>query len=145
MEKGTDLVEQESHSNTRSSIYDSLLTASVLGNKSTLSTSSTIRPETSGGIFSSMAGSSVGSMVWRSPDDLYRCNICDMKFSQLSGLQVLFCRSDNNCKCFVCDSEVFLKKLQFYRHLYKVDFFGTVYLIIFYISATDKNILTLTS
>ncbi|KAL4235025.1 hypothetical protein ACF0H5_006663 [Mactra antiquata] len=32
-------------------------------------------------------GSSSGSMVWKSPEDLYRCNICDMKFSQLTGLQ----------------------------------------------------------
>jgi len=32
--------------------------------------------------------SSSGSLVWRSPEDLFRCNICDMKFSQLSTLQV---------------------------------------------------------
>ncbi|WAR11752.1 ZN423-like protein [Mya arenaria] len=37
----------------------------------------------------SSAGSvgSAGSLVWKSPEDLFRCNICDMKFSQLSGLQ----------------------------------------------------------
>lgn len=35
-----------------------------------------------------------GSMVWKSPEDLYRCNICDVKFSQLAGLQV--CRYVNS-------------------------------------------------
>jgi len=29
-----------------------------------------------------------GATVWKSPEELYRCNICDMKFSQMSGLQV---------------------------------------------------------
>ncbi|XP_045193102.2 zinc finger protein 423-like [Mercenaria mercenaria] len=35
----------------------------------------------------SPGSSGSGSMVWKSPEDLYRCNICDIKFSQLSGLQ----------------------------------------------------------
>ena len=41
-----------------------------------------------GSLYAGISSSSGGPLVWRSPDDLYRCNICDMKFSKLSGLQV---------------------------------------------------------
>ena len=34
-----------------------------------------------------------GATVWKSPEELYRCNICDMKFSQMSGLQVSVLKS----------------------------------------------------
>ncbi|KAH3775859.1 hypothetical protein DPMN_177268 [Dreissena polymorpha] len=35
---------------------------------------------------------SSGSLVWKSPEDLYRCNICDVKFGKLSALQVNICK-----------------------------------------------------